>query len=334
MKLFDLDEHESSTFKTHMFFRFLFTFIFQMSLLASAEVRLTNPHALVNSPFVESKAESQGKLCAKWISFLTSDGEHAPNAEFTKKTISFANRRFSEKRDWPKEFLKSRYQIGEESKGRSDYIYVEDRSDETAPKIAGTLAITWAGYNSKDLEAHASEILPMEKTLGIPFLKRPMDHQTGMIAELRTYSINPGVMNHDVFIVLFDTLLARISAATDGYPELYDKPIIFTYADRKSLKLYGIMGFNVDEEVTPLDHPIEHAGVKWWVMSISPLELEKMIRRINPKHLKRAGGLNSPVQFITSPEEIGDSVKKGQMIEFNDDGSIKKSGSTTFIPEN
>lgn len=176
------------------------------------------------------------------------------------------------RRQWPPEFLSNRSAIVANYLPWSEYVVVYKRGVPFKEGVQGTLVVTGVPYSEKD---HFALRLPEEETLGIE-LNRPLGSSgKGMIFEFRTFSLLRET-NVQVFPFILERASRVIFEKLRDFPELYDEPIIHTYADRAGILLYGPMGFKLTEQ-TPKDRPIEKYGVKWWAMAITPRQLEKLI---------------------------------------------------------
>ncbi|MGZ6470891.1 MAG: hypothetical protein ACXWRZ_07015 [Bdellovibrio sp.] len=180
--------------------------------------------------------------------------------------IGFADKHFS-RRGWSPDFISERIELAE-SFPNSEYYYTEKNG-----AITGTLAVTFAEYTKAGFTGQG---LPMQKSLNSKELAMPLDSSgKGLISELRTYA-----MDHDFHretkTALFFAALSSVLRKYQKYAELLDQPVIYTYGDEISLKLYGQMGFeNMTEKWG--QSAVEHAGSKWWTLAITPNKLKYLI---------------------------------------------------------
>ncbi len=191
--------------------------------------------------------------------------------ERVREVISSANEHFKG-RKWSEEFLAERFKVAEKYDGRSEYYSV--RNEKTGQLVA-TLGATFAEYRERDLQNPGGlDLIPVEDTLKLPLLPRPVSTDgRGIILELRSYSIDHE-FHRDVYAPLIERMLAWVFLRVGRDSHLYDKPIIYTYADETSLRLYGMMGFErLSEE------PVVHAGSNWWPMATSLKVLENLANR-------------------------------------------------------
>jgi hypothetical protein len=184
------------------------------------------------------------------------------------RIISFADKQF-ERRGWSKEFLAERIALAENFPN-SEYFYTKNGAE-----IVGTIAATYAEYGRG---SSSSERLPMEDSLSLSNLRRPKDSQNrGLITEMRTYAID-GKFPRDIRSALSFVALRSVLEKYKNYPELADQPVIYTYGDETSIRLYQPMGFvNLSEQWNEL--PVDHAGTKWWILGITPNKLNALINR-------------------------------------------------------
>jgi len=202
------------------------------------------------------------------------------------KVIDFANAQFENRREnWPPEFLAERSQIAKKYSKRSKYIVV--RKGNVAGKskkdpVVGTLGITYATYDAEDLAENklnnlALDLIPVEETLGLDPLPRPLDSTgKGIIFELRTYAKDK-ISGQTAFPKLLQGAFNLVFRKIKDFPELYDKPILYLYADDLSVRFYTHFGFHVNEEIAP----VIHDGVSWRVMSASPKDIEAVSGKLS-----------------------------------------------------
>lgn len=232
--------------------------------------------------------------------------------------VRFANKKFL-RRGWSLSFIKDREKVAQDFSDRSLYIKVyshamlenvkqnllqDPRPELYGPGVlSGTIGMTYAtttraeieSMNPTQLLSSSDKIIPMERTLNVA-LPRYYDSQgRSAIVELRTFSKDEKSVD-DVRKVLVSKGIAMTLAAIRNYPGLYDQPIIYTYGDKASVRLYRALGFHIDEKVTPLSTPIEHEGSKWWCLAITPRELEKNILKLEGP--RSVFGLNQPHPIV------------------------------------
>ncbi|MGZ3746206.1 MAG: hypothetical protein ACXWRE_02650 [Pseudobdellovibrionaceae bacterium] len=182
--------------------------------------------------------------------------------------IGFADKHFA-RRGWSSDFINERIELVKDFPN-SEYYYTEKNGAMT-----GTLAVTYAEYTKEGFTAQG---LPMQKSLNSSELAMPLDSSgRGMISELRTYAMDHEI-HRETRTALFFAALSSVLRRYQKYPELLDQPVIYTYGDEVSLKLYGQMGFKNMTEVWS-HSPIDHAGSKWWTLAITPNKLKELIDR-------------------------------------------------------
>lgn len=226
--------------------------------------------------------------------------------------IRFATKSM-ERRNWSDDFLSSREEIAKEFFDRSIYIKVEEvpRGDashgltwrhdfvQEEKKLRGTLGLTYAtsqknvfgGMTNEKLLSRIDLLLGMEKTLQKPVIRYFDSQGRSIIVELRTFAKDSASVEL-VRDVLISDGIAMTFAVIKNYPELYDQPIIYTYGDELSRRFYGKLGFKVQEHLTPLNSPIHTDAVdaktgklvNWWVLAITPKDLEKNLLLLGQEH--------------------------------------------------
>ncbi len=193
-----------------------------------------------------------------------------------------ANERFKI-RGWSEGFLKERFKVAEKYDSQSEYYYIRPKNRK---KPIATIGITIAEYT----EAETKEMIPVEETLKVFPLPRPLDSKKrGFIAELRTYSIERA-FHSEAYPKLLSLFFENFFTRLQEYPELYDEPILYTYADETSLRLYGMMGFTKLSE-----NSTSHEGSNWWVMVTTPRILESSIKRVPA--VDTIHGFNQPINI-------------------------------------
>jgi hypothetical protein len=202
-----------------------------------------------------------------------------------EKIIRAANKRF-EIRGWSGDFLGERLEVARKHARRSEYVYLTPpESDE----IRATLGISWASYS----RGRARELLPMESTHGWR-LPRLGKGGSGVILEARTYSMS--AEHHlEVFPNILSEMARMVEKQVRGYPGLMGEPILYTYGDDTSVRMYRLLGFEeVDATVAA---PVDHAGTRWHVLRTSPRELlERNRLRLQTPYVLRQEG--RPAQLL------------------------------------
>lgn len=214
--------------------------------------------------------------------------------------IRFANESFL-RRGWSEEFLKEREKVAIEFSKRSKYLRNEswvatedppiNRDLWKGTRLEGSIGITTAigtrkdfarleelskreNLTPEDLLPEKDKLIPQELTLRKPVTRYYDSKGKSCIAELRAYSKNPESEE-----LILKTLRADLVALTfhvlQNCPELYEKPIIYTYGDEVSVRMYRKLGFKIQEHLTPLNGPIDHDQAKWWILAATPKDLEQ-----------------------------------------------------------
>ena len=218
--------------------------------------------------------------------------------------IAFADKHF-ERRGWSSEFLAERLTLAEHFPD-SEYYYTQ-----TDGKITGSLAVTYAEFSPELLMQFQIPGLPMEISLQIRPLSRPVGRNgESLLTELRTYAINREFHKSVKSSLFFAALSSVVRKYKNNYSELMDKPVIFTYGDEVSLKLYGSMGFeNLTEKWN--EQPVNHAGSQWWIMGITPNQLQKLLEKEYNLFSKRSANGHNTV-LLPDGREIQVTVEVGQ----------------------
>lgn len=198
-----------------------------------------------------------------------------------ERIIGFADKQF-ERRGWSSEFLAERIKLAEKFP-KSEYFYTKQ-----GDTVVGAIAATYAEYGG---EQHHSERLPMEDSLHLTDLERPTDSAgRGLITEMRTYAID-GANPRDIRATLAFGALTSVLEKYRSYPELWNEPVIYTYGDEISLRLYGQMSFvNLSKQWQKA--PVSHAGTQWWILGITPNKLKTLIDAEESRfgHFAKDGG--------------------------------------------
>lgn len=208
------------------------------------------------------RASYQYKVCAEML------GSGPSSSSVTvENIIGFADKEFT-RRGWSEEFMAERIRLARDFPN-SEYFYTKQNGE-----IVGVIAASYAEYSG---EFSSRDRLPMEASLHLPPLRRPVDSQgRGLITEMRTYAIQ-GQHPRDIRSTLALGALSWVVEKYKPYPELIDQPVIYTYGDETSLRLYGSMGFTNLSEEWGLS-PIVHAGSQWWILGTTPRQIQSLIR--------------------------------------------------------
>jgi hypothetical protein len=229
---------------------------------------------------------------------------HGPLASIQVQTevVDFASKWF--KRRWSDDFIATRGPIVEKYRQRS--VYVREEAHDSTPgtewqdtdpeKLKGTVALTYS--QTKQEGNHLNQArdflsnpiykdqhLPMEDTLGISVPRYYDRSGQSLVVELRTYAKHPSAeQEFNTSFKLGQKLRADLftlaMASVRDYPDLYEKPIFYTYGDKISLRMYRELGFEVDESVTPHDRPIQYKNQDWWVLRVTPKRFEENFFRL------------------------------------------------------
>lgn len=217
--------------------------------------------------------------------------------------IAFADKHF-ERRGWSSAFLAERIQLAEKFPN-SEYYYTDVNRE-----ITGSLAVTYAEFSPELLMTKGVPELPMEHALQTR-LPRPVGlNGASLITELRTYAIEPEFHSTAKSPLYFAALGSVVRRYERDHSELLDKPVIFTYGDRVSLKLYGAMGFkNLTQSWG--DKPIRHAGEDWSIMGITPNQLKRLLKK---EYSRYSRNLKDGKSFVLLPDgrEVSITVEMGK----------------------
>jgi len=270
-----------------------------------------------------------------------------------EEVMEFVNQHFR-RRGWTEEMLKERFPLAAKFAHLSNYVYL--RSKKTGPsfgKIVGVIGVSWAEY-TREKKGYP---LPGEDSLHTRWPRPDTSLGNGTIFEMRSWAIDNELLTPEerrmaftqLFINMWPTIEKRVSKYADIHLQQYDQPIIYTYGDETSLRLYGPMGFKVVGE------PAEHAGTKWWTLAITPRELEQLVRRTtdirfmnglgqaiemnfsgNKVAVERFGDVLIPRKgpYLTDDKEVLPGIwgKKGTYLEWADESAGKLSTITLAMP--
>jgi len=258
-----------------------------LSLNAAGDTSITIPRwgVALSQQYYTEKIKEWGATCPtllskkKSLTAIGRDAVESPGSLYKlRKLFAFANGIF-EGRFTP-EMVKERWGIAWAFKERSKYLAVRKGhawwAKESDP-IVGSIGVTWAGVN---------EDLPVERVLGIK-LPRPTG-KCKQIFELRTYA-KDNENGPDIFPLLIGGAIEWINEMIQDCPDLYDQPVIYFYGDELSIRFYRLLGFSVDESITP----VRHADTNWWVIKGTPRNLESLIKKF--RELTGASMLNQPI---------------------------------------
>lgn len=235
-----------------------------------------------------------------------------------REVVRFSDGKFAD-RGWTAEFMAERMKLAEKFPD-SEYYYTQNNG-----KITGALAATFAHFSPMDaLRFPNVQLLPMESSLQ-KFLGRPVGmNGRSMITEMRTYAIEKEFHDSAKSSLFFSALGSVVRKYKRDYPELMDKHVVFTYGDEVSLKLYGAMGFkNLSEKWG--EAPIAHAGTNWWILGITPRELETLLHKEYARYFRKNRGNESVVilpdgRKVTVTAEIG----KNDLRHLTEDTEIRE----------
>ena len=306
---------------------FILPLIFATSLKAAQETLSVPRIDPVRSAGFQKRSISPiTKRCESLFSFRDS-----VKVTRSREVIASANKSFL-RRGWSDEFLSERFDLAERVEDRSQYFFLKKPSLGNSDNVISTLGLTWASYDQFEMpQAEVSvdhqphhEYLPGEHSLeSVPF-PRPLTRDgKGIIMELRTWSIDKDRLSPSERVEAFDALISDLIVAVFkralAYPDLYDKPILYLYADEVSLKLYRMMGFeNLSQ------HSISHGGSNWWLMAISPKKLELFVHRMRQPEILDA--LNQELSVATP---LGDILAAPGSLILNTESSWVKNGAVS-----
>ncbi len=203
----------------------------------------------------------------------------------TKLITDFSNQNF-ERRGWSADFLAERLPLAWKYRHRSQYVALTRATGSS--ELVASVGLSWTTYTAASIPAAESRItsaevsssLPGELSLGARPFPRPLStNGQGIVFELRTWAIAKDGLSAEergeAFGTLLSHLLPMVFEKIEHLPDLYDQSILYTYGDKTSLKLYGMMGF---ENISAT--PIHHEGADWWILAISPKGLEALVSRM------------------------------------------------------
>jgi len=216
-----------------------------------------------------------------------SDGARGP------EVARISGERYS-RRPWSNGFVDSRVKIAVDYADRS--FYYEIASDQSHERSDTTIGVTYSSFTQADFEARSVTailqkppeqltaedrrfLLPQEESLGVAVTRYYDKSGRGIILEFRSNSKEKGSPKLFGDQMLVEEIRMAFEIVKD-YPDLYDQPIIYTYGDEVSLKMYHALGFEVQTHITPLDQPIEKDGTKWWVIAVTPKRFEANLFKI------------------------------------------------------
>lgn len=279
------------------------------NLLDSKEGTLSIP----NINFVQRPGDKQYQILA-----LTPDS----SVEKQEKVVSFATTQMA--RSWPEVFLETRSDVVRDYHQRSAYLSVQEGApvknvasylkflkerNSIVVNPSGSIGITWARATRSELQGISAEALvtdpkyqrftdPMETTLKIAVPRYYDSSGRTIVIESRSLGKlpeGPPILKN----ILFAGWYRLVAIAVHEFPELYDKPIIWHYADKAHVRLYRPYGFEVQEQITPLKKPIHYKGVDWFVEAVTPRRFEQNF--FNLRGARHVYGLNQPAP-VTLPD--------------------------------
>lgn len=260
------------------------------------------------------------------------------NLDAQLEVVRFASGNF-ERRGWSADFIAGRETIARDFTDRSTYIRVESHvatelvhpgttQYEKDGVLRGTLGLTYASATESEMRdlsesailADTKKILPMERTLGKTVPRYYDSHGKGVIVELRAFAKDQRAEESVREALISDGISMTFGAIKD-HPQLYDQPIIYTYGDKTSVRLYRALGFKIDETTTPLAHPVRYEGRDWWVLSITPRDLEKNLFFESP--------FRRTLQNVNQPVPI--KLSNGKTVVAASHTQVKLGGGPTFV---
>ncbi|MBP9682522.1 MAG: hypothetical protein KBD76_14035 [Bacteriovorax sp.] len=184
-----------------------------------------------------------------------------------EENIDFVLSNYAKRRDWSEEFLKEVRLQAINDADRTSYIVVKKHTHEYSDQIWATIKI----IRSKENNPY-EEILPVEKALNI---RLPFNNG---------FKFEPGnfVVEKDHYKEGMAQLLIHLSRFAkkilNENPQINNREDLFyTYADRKSSKMYKSLGFKAAKG---FEDAIVKDGQDWWVLSISGNDLANLPERI------------------------------------------------------
>jgi hypothetical protein len=220
-------------------------------------------------------------------------------------------------RGWSPDFLESGDEVMDKVSSRSILLRMEkNTTKDPMHRVMENVATFGLTYGQFDQSALANAVklgtsvksgfeLPEEESLKI-LLPRFLDSNgLGIAIELRSYSLlkDRTLTSSQRRATLVEGIGTALEIA-QNYPELWDKPIIHTYADKKSLEMYGglldpahgrpgdgvlNLGFRLVEGLVTPEKGIKAHATEWWPIWVSPkrlmqfLQEEHLFKPIHPK---------------------------------------------------
>lgn len=264
-------------------------------VLAETNDRSADSHT--NSPKLTSFKDFGLNLYRSYVGPSELKGELLKAVD---KIIDRSTRMGMARRTWSKKFLRLRFEVARILSDRSEYLAIHQPktkgsrikrwgTNEEDPIVA-TIGLTTARYkNPNDL----SEKLGLEISLKGVKVNRPAVSGGGIVMELRAFWKDKRVSDAALASLWDGTYEMIFNHIKDLSPELYDQDIIYAYADRASLAMYGPngLGFHVVEDIPP----IKYEGTTWRVIAISPRNIKRI--SLEKRWGLRAVQLHEPVDL-------------------------------------
>lgn len=313
------------------------------SMIGVLKRALLPPGPPLHIPSVEF--ESTGAHTSEIRTYIV-HGNQAP-METQAELGNFASKWFRRRKRFPEKFIETRGPNISAYRERSIYVWEEAHALPKSPdwaepdpvKLKGSVGLTFSQTHILDDDGgdfllnpkYKDQHLTMEDSLGVAVPRYTDSSGNSFVVELKTYAKDPSAEHEfDFPFKLREKLRADLftlaMASVHDYPELYEKPIFYTYGNLKSLRMYQEMGFEIEDSLTPMGKPIHYKDEDWYVMKVTPKRFEENFFRLEGartvSHLNQA----HPVEL---PNGIKTKASAGTILKINNRGRA-----TFFYPAN
>lgn len=133
----------------------------------------------------------------------------------------------------------------------------------------------WWGYGWKTI--------PLERGLGVNVARpywnsghlRAYPESLGEAIEPGNFAVEKGASPEVMRVLMREFVREVFDSRNSADYNMYGK-LLYTYGDERGKGLYVPSGFEVVDESDPIDHK----GIKWWVLRMTPLQLKQKIDRL------------------------------------------------------
>ncbi len=196
--------------------------------------------------------------------------------------IEYAGDGMNQERGWGNEFNKYRMKAAIKYSHQSWYaeIYQPDIENfNNQPTIKGSIGITLGrakGPTNQPEQIPMHDIVDEENGRSWKEALDKVRNSAGQIYEARTYRLSGESIDEKLSgrSKAMGWLFNKIKESTEHNPKMRELPIVFTYGDLTSIRMYRKMGF---EPLTEKDGfpPLKKCGKSWYAMSVSPNNIVK-----------------------------------------------------------